>query len=110
VARNATCSPSGLNFTCNFTLFSSDSLFVFGSVTARIVNVTDNATNSASAAEINFTLNNNDGVGNYTYPNQDQNPGGTLGTNWVRLEIPDQFIMEQRGIKRIFSFSFGCSR
>ena len=99
VARNATCNGSGLNFTCNYSMFSSDSLFVFGSITARIVNVTDNATNSASAAEINFTLNNNDGVtANYTYPNPAQNPGGTLGTKWVELVIPDQFILEERGI------------
>ncbi len=93
VARNATCNPSQLNFTCNFTLFSSDSLFVFGSITARITNVTDNATNPASAAEINFTLNNNDGAAaNYTYPTS-----GTFPVGWNTMFIPPQSVIETTG-------------
>ena len=94
VARNATCNSSGLNFTCNFTLFSSDSLFVFGSITARITNITDNATNSASTAEINFTLNNNDGVANLTRPIVGADP---YALGWNTIQMPTQTMMEQQG-------------
>ncbi len=94
VARNATCNGSGLNFTCNYSMFSSDSLFVFGSVTARITNVTDNATNSAGAAEINFTLNNNDGVANLTRPIVGADP---YDLGWNTIQMPTQTMMEQQG-------------
>ncbi|MBS3051473.1 MAG: hypothetical protein J4400_04980, partial [Candidatus Aenigmarchaeota archaeon] len=65
-----------------------------GSVTARIVNVTDNATNSASAAEINFTLNNNDGVANLTRPIVGADP---YALGWNTIQMPTQTMMEQQG-------------
>ncbi|MFA4820113.1 MAG: hypothetical protein WC613_04105 [Candidatus Aenigmatarchaeota archaeon] len=55
--RTATCSPSGLNFTCNFSWATSGGSYSDG-VYKLIVNVSDNATNAAARSEVNVTVDN----------------------------------------------------